>query len=274
MPAQPADSASKTSSNNLNRQIAQYSLAAAVAGVSMLALAAPAPGEVVVTRKTIPIPVGTGTMPGRVAVSLANNGVHDLSITLSQGSFGPGRTVLVNTPNLKNGVTIGGSWDPYARALTRGAKIGPNADSFFYRGLVEFSATSQGVKYCKGYWASDLQNRFFGCGDTKNKYLGVSFLLNGQTHFGWVRLTVTTNSDPNGPPLTATITGYAYETVANKPIKAGTAAGTAAATMEKPTAEVQLPKNIQNQSRPSLGMLALGADALPMWRREETVTSN
>jgi hypothetical protein len=260
------DPAKKMLSKNLNRQLGQYALAAAVAGVSVMALADPAVAEVVVTRKTIPIPVGSGTNPGRVAVSLTNNGVNDVSFTLSQGSFGPGRTVLVNTPNLKNGVTIGGSWDPYARALTRGAKIGPDADSFFYRGLVEFSATSNGVKYCKGYWASNLQNKFFGCGNTKNKYMGVSFSLNNQTHFGWIRLTVTTNSDPNGPPLTATISGYAYETIPNKPILAGTA-GTG-------IADVQVPTEIQTRDGGSLGMLALGSEGLPLWRREEALVRN
>ena len=39
-----------------------HSLAAATAGVSLLALAQPAAGEVVVTRKTIQIPVTTSDM--------------------------------------------------------------------------------------------------------------------------------------------------------------------------------------------------------------------
>jgi hypothetical protein len=58
---------------------------------------------------------------------------------------------------------------------------------------------------------------------------------------------------------------YAYETVANKTIQAGTAA--------KATAQVQVPQNTQKQAAPSLGMLALGADGLPLWRHEETLTA-
>ena len=46
MSTQRHDSVSKLTSKGLNRQVAQYSLTAAVAGVSMLALAAPASGEV------------------------------------------------------------------------------------------------------------------------------------------------------------------------------------------------------------------------------------
>lgn len=44
-------------SDKLDRQINLYSLAAAAAGVSLLALAQPAKGEVIITKKTIPIPV-------------------------------------------------------------------------------------------------------------------------------------------------------------------------------------------------------------------------
>ena len=100
---------------------------------------------------------------------------------------------------------------------------------FYFRGLVELSASSGVNKYCKGFWGSNPKYYLgVGCGEPNNEYVGVRFLLNGQTHYGWIRLTVTTSPDPNGPPLTAKITGYAYETVANKAIKAGTAATAAA----------------------------------------------
>lgn len=257
----------KISSNNLNRQIAQYSLTAAMAGVGMLALVAPAAGEVVVTRKMIPLPVGTVAHPDPVGISLSNNGVNDISLQLNSLSGRPGRAIWMSNANKNDGVLMGGTWDAYAVALNRGAKIGPvpfgQEPFFLYAGLIEASASSENTpKYCKGYWGSNLERQFFGCGEPKNKYLGVSFQRNGQTHYGWIRLTVTTTFDPNGPRMTATVTGYAYETVANKPILAGTA-GTAAA-------EVGAPREIQSRNGASLGMLALGADALPMWRREET----
>ncbi len=61
--------------------------------------------------------------------------------------------------------------------------------------------------------------------------------------------------------MTATISGYAHETLANKPILAGTAASA--------MSEGQVPGEIQGREGASLGMLALGADGLPLWRREE-----
>lgn len=214
-------------------------------------------------KKAIPIPVSTGTTAEPVAISLANNGVTDLSFTL-WGGANPGRTLDFNAPD-GNGVIVGGNFDPYAVALTRGAEIGPAENaSFCARGLVELSASSGVNKYCKGFWGSNP--KYFlppgQCGEHKNEYMGVSFLLDGQTHYGWVRLTVTTSPDPNGPPLTAKITGYAYETIANKAIKAGTAATAAA--------DVQVQ---QRQAAPSLGMLAAGAEGMPLWRREETAAS-
>lgn len=267
------ESASKISSNNLNRQIAQYSIAAAVAGVSVFALAAPAAGEVVVTKKTIPFPLGTRSHPELVGISLSNNGVNDISFLFNSFSEKNGRDLFMSNANRNNGVLMGGHFDLYAVALPRGAKIGPVASGvtpfFFYEGLVELSASSQNTpKYCEGYFGSNPKT-FIGCGNPKNKFLGVSFQHNGQTHYGWIRLTVTTTSDPNGPRMSAAVTGYAYETVANKPILAGTA-GTAAAALDSPSADLELPQSVGNHHGPSLGMLAVGADAMPMWRREES----
>jgi hypothetical protein len=254
------DSATKASSNNLNRQLGLYSLAAAAAGVSMLALAQPAAGEVVITRKTIPIPLAPYGVPEPVEISLTNNGIDDFTFSL-RSTFSSISTLNVRSFGVTNaaagkGVVGMGTHIAYASALTRGAKIGPSTH-FSSEGRIEQSLTRGRpyTRYLYGKWG----------GNPKNHYLGVRFLIDGQTHYGWIRLTVTTNPQTHGPLMSATITAYAYETVPNKPILAGTA--------EKPTAEVQLPENFQNQDGPSLGMLAAGADGLPLWRREETLTS-
>jgi hypothetical protein len=260
VPTQPTDSAKKASSNNLNHHIAQYSLAAAVAGVGMLALGAPATGEVVVTRKTINIPMAS-FRDFTTKISMANNGVNNFSFNLY--SFeGFDRGLIMQGASAGDGVLASGFYAK-AFALPRGAKIGAPASLFDpYTALIEATESGyKGSRSARGDWG----------GNPENRYLGIRFKLNGQTHYGWIRVSVTFSLQPNGPLPTAKITGYAYETVANKAIKAGTAA-IAASAVEKPTAEVQVPKNIQNQSGPALGMLALGAEALPMWRREEALT--
>ncbi len=156
-----------------------------------------------------------------------------------------------------DGVITAAGFYGRALALSRGAEIGPSAAIFNnYTDLIE--ATESGPpRYSRGYWG----------GNIKNRYLGIRFSLNGQTHYGWIRLTVTSNVKLNKPTLDATITGYAYETVPNKPILAGTAE-TAAATANKPPAALQAPMNLQGKTGPSLGMLAAGAEGTPLWRRE------
>jgi hypothetical protein len=261
MSTQPTDSARKSSSNNLNHQVGQYSLAAAVAGVSVLALVAPAAGEIVVTKKTIHIPLATDGALEPVKISMANNGVNNFSFSLYQSlSY---RHLTIGGVSLGDELRVGTgpAFDVYLGALPRGARIGPSnpSSSFNVGGIGELSNSFSNNKFFRGSWS----------GSPKNRYLGVRFQMNGETHYGWIRLTVTTNPKAHTAFMSATITGYAYETVANKPIVAGTAE-IAAAAAEKPTAEVQSPENIRNHSGPSLGMLAVGAEGLPLWRREET----
>lgn len=258
-----SDSARKSSPNHLNRQIGAYAVAAAAAGVSTLALALPAAGEVVVTKKTIPIPVSL--IGHGVEISMTNNGVNDVRFSLlynfsSISTNIDGRILILN--KLSNKAVVGSQqFEPYASALMRGAKIGP-ADNFVSSVVgipngvtIEESATvtyyHRGSKHLKGKWD----------GNGKDRYLGIRFLINGKTHYGWIRLTVTIPSNAKAF-MTATITGYAYETIPNKPILAGTAQGS--------TAETRVPEEIQDERGPSLGMLARGADGLQLWRREET----
>ncbi len=244
---QRTDSAKKESSNKLNRHVGMYSLAAAVAGVSMLALAEPAQGEVVVTKKTIPIPnLGYS---GGVALDLNHDGKTDFTF-FNATSFYNGNDFGSAIVWMAGGSVVG---QQHPSALMRGANIGPSAPFI--------QVNSYSVRIEAGYGVQSGSDRLVGDwgGNPKNRYLGVRFLIDGQTHYGWVRSTIITEP---GTSWSATITGYAYETVANKPIKAGTAA-TAAANVEAS----------HGPAGPSLGMLAAGAEAMPLWRRDETAAS-
>jgi len=63
-----------------------------------------------------------------------------------------------------------------------------------------------------GYWLN-------GGKGVKNRYLGLKFAIRGRIHYGWARLSVTITH--GRPYITATLTGFAYETVANRPIITG-----------------------------------------------------
>ena len=128
MSANPTDSVPKTSSNHLNRQIAQYSVAAAVAGVSMLALAQPAAGEVVFTKKTIHLPLATGGTMEPVKISMANNGIDNFEFTLSSTpAFGAYRFLLAGGASLQDELRVGTgpAFNVYLGALRRGAADWP-----------------------------------------------------------------------------------------------------------------------------------------------------
>lgn len=240
------DSVKEATPDNLHRQIAVYSLSAAAAGVSLLALVAPAKAEVVVTRTHLPI-----TQSAPVLLDLNKDGVADFKFSHNYGRtsyFSDNLNVCAALCGLpQNNEVVGGKGNVfiYASALVRGTKIGPSDHFTSFVGGVTIEASF-------GDFLSSHTNRTvigkWG-GDPSNRYLGVRFVIGGETHYGWVRLTVTSDKILS---ISGTITGYAYETVPNKPIPAGTAA--------KPSAEAQV------QRGPSLGMLALGADVMPLWR--------
>jgi hypothetical protein len=79
--------------------------------------------------------------------------------------------------------------------------------------------------------------------NVNDRYLGVKFTINGETHYGWARLSVQAV-----PPITftATLTGYAYETIRNKSISAGQ------------TKETDDSSEAANATSGTLGRLALG----------------
>jgi hypothetical protein len=244
--------AQKTLPEILKRNINFYSTAATAAGVSMLALAQPAAGEVVITKKTIPIPVSNyfeGQIP--VLLDLNHDGATDLSFILSTFAYHSFNAVLEAVPAQGAGVIggIGTLGRFYGSALLRGARIGPSA---------HFSSKAADLERSEGFDVSSRSSRHvYGKWDSNspNRYLGVKFLIDGKTHYGWVRLTVNTTGK-----ITGTITAYAYETVPNKKILAGIS--------ENPGSAAQAETVREKLGQPSLGMLALGSDGLAIWRRE------
>ena len=150
-----------------------------------------------------------------------------------------------------------------AAALPAGAKIADGekfqvpGSAAFMVGRVFYSGSNT-VQRWNGPWAN-------GGKGTNNRYLGFKFKIDGQFHYGWARLSVALSAHSR---YTATITGYAYETIANKGITAGQTSGTA----EVGVVDSAVPSVDERASfRPaSLGMLGLGAAGLSIWRREDS----
>ena len=92
-------------------------------------------------------------------------------------------------------------------------------------------------------------------------------MVHGKTHYGWARLSVKLSRRPF--KATAILTGFAYETTANKPIIAGRTKGLDEIGIEDPNATLNMP----TRKPASLGLLALGAPGLSIWRRESVVAT-
>ena len=104
----------------------------------------------------------------------------------------------------------------------------------------------------------------------RNRYLGLKFVVDGEVHYGWARLSVTLGHDRQHGDVVGTLTGYAYETVPDKPIIAGRITGPDVITMQAETGEITPPAPLVAPACApvTLGVLAKGALALDLWRRE------
>lgn len=229
-------------SERFNHRLNMYSIAAGAAGVGLLALAQPANGEIVYTPTDVVISAhGVRSVP----LDLNQDGTTDFFInaTARQSIDQSGGTSLIFAkPAGGNGVVgYGGS----AAALVAGQPVGSARK--FSGELMASLFTFIGTEFrFRGKWANVV-----------NRYLGLKFQIDGQTHYGWARLTL-----QGKIPLRATLTGYAYETTANTPIIAGKTSGTDEASLA--------PSALQTDPPPAtLGALALGAPSLSVWRRRE-----
>ena len=210
-----------------------YALAAGAAGVGVLALSQPSEAKIVYTRTHHVI--GNG---GSYKLDLNHDGITDLTFlntfvrTCTTDGDCTSNQVLDVKLARRNQVVH----DYYgAVALKPGMQIGPK-DAF--KGGLENMARV-GILSPGSAWGSWV--------NVANRYLGLKFKIQGNTHYGWARLSV---QIPQRIEINATLTGYAYETVPNKPIIAGKTKGPDVTTLEPG----------------SLGQLARGSSKLTAWR--------
>jgi hypothetical protein len=103
--------------------------------------------------------------------------------------------------------------------------------------------------------------------DVKNHYLGFEFVIEGKIHYGWARLSVSGLGD-HSFKIQGTLTGFAYETIPNKPIITGETEGPDEGSVDEVNPATLNEPTLQPSS---LGLLAVGAPGLSVWRREESV---
>jgi hypothetical protein len=218
-------------SRRLERKLLGYAASASAAGMGMTGLAQPSQAKIVYTP-------GDETISANQALTLDlnNDGITDFTLTNIAGT---NEGYISASPQAGNHVLMSKGF--YASALPPGRRVGPAGWWKPSSAFMDFCSSIDGSIRNGGPW-----------NNVKDHYLGLKFLIQGQTHFGWARLTVRRS----GCKIVALLTGYAYETVSGKAI---------------PTGKTSETNDIRSEKYPdaTLGTLAFGSAGLVAWRRDD-----
>jgi len=217
----------KNLASTLERRLNAYALAASAAGVSLAALGQPAEAKIVYTHAHEVSMCAFHSQGKTFELDLNHDGKNDFRIVNSTVShyFG-GCDLFVSALDRRNeilGSNTAHSGLGYASALSAGVKIGLNSKFRPWRDgrlmVGNVSLYKSGTSYHTwGQWKN-----------VTNRYLGLKFVIRGEIHYGWARLTV---SVPSHSQVNAVLSGYAYETIPNKPIIAGKTKGPEVITVQ------------------------------------------
>jgi len=224
-------------SESLHKRLSAYVLAASAAGAGMLALAQPAEARIVSRRIDVALcglenypfyPAGLTGKPtfnfwGAFDYRSSRSGYSFVAEGFSGNSEGASAVLAPNgsVASLRQGSLVGSG-----RTFGKG-----NSD-----GLLFTYHRFQGSKRHEGNFKFNQID-----------YLGFRFAIVAKQHFGWVRMRI--RNRPNGLCRAVEhLIDYAYETIPNKPIKAGQTHG---------------------KDDSTLGRLAQGASGISSWRQNK-----
>ena len=249
----------------VRQRLNSYALAASAAGVSVLACSVPADCAPVCKNVFVKLfhtdtyalnPGGQLVAPFNLAET--NKDVSSLSGTAWNRGF-----LTPNSAGAKALLSKG-----YPAALAAGATIGPGGQ--FGKGKSYGMLFTYGPSN-GGTYRHHLGNLRLG----QFNYVGFKYSFSGETHYGWVRLEVTFQRGGDGPYGTMQIWKYGYETAANTAIKAGQCSSEASRDVQPVSKEraggvsSSAPSTASAHQPATVGMLALGAQGLALWRRKE-----
>ena len=238
-------------SSVVQQHLNSYALTAAAAGVSLMALSQPAEAEIVYTPADQIINRNSG-----FRLDLNNDGIPDFRISdmVAQSGFGTDQILSAIGPPgnvVKCVSSFCISSFIYAAPLETGSLIGPGERGWLRRAPMAFEE----------FFRPGSTLYTWGWCNVSDRYLGLKFQINGETHFGWARLSVKFHRGAlKQRSWEAHLTGYAYETTPNTAIKAGQMKGTIDDAAVRPDTRDQ--SEVATTERSSLGTLALGAAAL------------
>ncbi len=207
----------------LDKNLIAYAAAATAAGVAAIAGARPAEAKIIYKAANIPVNETTGV----VNLDLNRDGINDFAFSAFYYRSGRERRppegyhyssgLQVSPAQQSNRLVAVKSQGIFCAAeLPKGRRVGPGAR--FQPGLSALFMADAG-----GGLTSTSGFHVCPWGQANEAYLGLKFAFNGKVHFGWVRFKML----PEQAGFGGAITGYAYETVPNKPILTGKQKGPA-----------------------------------------------
>jgi hypothetical protein len=224
------------------RALRAYTVAATAAGVGALCFAYPAEAKIVYTPANVNIEPNAGL----INFDINHDGIADFGLSNLQQystSLRSSFAHLKEVAQRQNAINVSSRLG-CASGSPKGARVGFKerfgggtryiASATFYGGFCRFA----------------------------QPYLGLKFVIKGKVHFGWMQLSggsVGRGKDS----ISASVTGYAYETIPGKAIIAGATKGP---DDPEPTASV----NPLTPVPATLGALAMGAPGLSILRRKES----
>jgi hypothetical protein len=241
-------------STKLDHTLLAYASAATSAGVAILALTCPAEARIIYTCAHREI------FPNKLfPFDLNHDAKNDFTFDDSRGSTSLGGAwgILTIFPNRSTneiwGYQTANGFNRLASALAAGVQVGPKGKFSPGQRIMVRTSVSGGhrrgtsTSRCLGPWKN-----------VNNRYLGLKFIIQGKTHYGWARVSVfCSNVEVSG-----VLTGYAYETEPNKPIVTGKTKDDAEAS---DTTEGTEDRSL-SETAPTLGRLAQGASGLSIRR--------
>jgi hypothetical protein len=224
----------------LDKLLSGYASAAIAAGVSLIALAKSAEARIVYTPADVPITVNGGP----VFLDLNHDGIADFIFSnlfhapSSDGFPSSGALLVSASGNMRNQVWGRGRASSHGRtrfvsALHSGFSVKANkshlqkSPTALMAGLVvDYAPEARQATSCSNWGPGCVSSTEGQWMYTKHRYVGLQFTIKGEIHYGWVRVEVSrTPKSRHINSISATLTGYAYETVPNKPIITGKTEG-------------------------------------------------
>ncbi len=183
-------------------------LKAAVAGVGIVALTPLANAKIVYT----PTDVWLSNVNPSFFIDINRDGVQDFYL-YNQVAYASDTLIAIDHFDGLKGAAVQAyttARGAFAYARRAGAKIGPGKNWFSGGDLLYRNGGPDGTRTRGQWWHNDK--------GVKNHYVALRFSVKGKNHYGWARL-----STKRGYRFSIDVhlTGYAYETVPNKPIIAG-----------------------------------------------------